>query len=313
MNYKQVIGEAWEFTQENKRLIIWYGFVPSLLTTVVGIFYMAYQFFAFKRSVLFENSKTSFLTELAHYVYDFILRNFQLTIPLIVFGVIFLILYLLLPTLCQASAVQYIARKRNGQPVGIRTSLKHGLLGFLPLFEYHLILKGFGAFSIVTEAAFVLRNLGPGPFEQLLPIFLFIFIVGITLTLFFTFADFFIIIDGKPIMSSIVESSKLVLMHWEKTFFISLLMLIIGLRIILQIIFVLLIPTLVVVIAGYIAMANLAVLGMYVGGIIGIIALLFAAYLGGIVNIFANTVWTFTFLELSNEQIVSARDVVEQR
>jgi len=48
--------------------------------------------------------------------------------------------------------------------------------------------------------------------------------------------------------------------------------------------------------------------GIIIGGIIGAILLVLAAYMNGIVDIFSYTVWTYTFLELTSEEIVSARE-----
>lgn len=312
MNYRQLIAEAWNFTQKNKPLIVWYGFIPSFLTTTFGIFYLMYQFFAFKRSPLFDNAPTSFLHEVSRFVFQFVTTNLQISIPLVVILAIFGLLYLFLPTLLQASAIQFIARRKNGQNVTLGDAFKYGIFAFLPLLEYHLIIKTFGVFSILTEAAFVLRNLGGAIFKILLPLFIFIVVVGIILTLFFTYTDFFIVIDKKGVMRSIGASAKLVILHWQRTFLITILMLIIGLRIILQVIFVLLIPALVLLIAGYLATVKLAQIGFLIGIGIGLIALLFAAYLGGIVNIFSNAVWTYTFLELTSEKETSAREVASE-
>ena len=60
MKHRQIIGEAWSFTQANKKLIVWFAFVPSLLSTVVGVVYVIYQFYSFNSSALFENWQESF-------------------------------------------------------------------------------------------------------------------------------------------------------------------------------------------------------------------------------------------------------------
>ena len=47
------------------------------------------------------------------------------------------------------------------------------------------------------------------------------------------------------------------------------------------------------------------------GGIVGIIALITASYLNGVVDIFSYTVWTKTFLVLTTEKELSARDIMK--
>lgn len=310
MHYRQIIAESWKYTQSNKRLIIWFGFLSSLFTTTVGVGYIAYQFFAFKSSYLFSKEEHSFLNQVVGFIMDFIKANLTLTVPLVIFGIIFAIFYFLYPTLAKAGAIQVIARNKNGQKAGIGTGLRHGMMSFLPLFEYHLLIKTFGFFSILIEMSFVLRNLGPVLFKILLPLFILLIIIGFLLTLLFTYTDFYIVIDNEPIFSAMKKSAKMVIMHWKYTFLISILMIIIGLRIILQVVMVFLIPALIILITGYLATVTLPVTGVIVGGVVGFIALILAAYLTGIVEIFSYTVWTYTFLAVTQEKELSAREAL---
>jgi Cu/Ag efflux pump CusA len=117
------------------------------------------------------------------------------------------------------------------------------------------------------------------------------------------------VIDDKGVFESMKKSGKLVIMHWKHTFLITVLMILIGIRIIIQAVLVFLIPAIVVLITGYIATITIPVTGVIIGGIAGFIALIVAAYLNGIVDIFSYTVWTHTFLEISSEKEVSAREV----
>jgi hypothetical protein len=308
MSYRDIIHEAWVFTQNHKRLIYWYGFLPSIFTTSIGVLYLAYQFLAFKQSELFNHRGHSFLYDAGNFVVKFMAKNSQWGIPLVGIAIVVVLIYFLLPTLAQGAAIQYIARKKNGQEIGVRSSLKYGFLHFLPLLEYHLMIKTFGFFSLLFEGAFVLRNFGVSAFNVLLPFFLIFMIIGLILTLLFTYADFYIVIDNDPVFVSIRKSIRLVIFHWQKTFFITLLMIVIGIRIILQILLLLLVPALILFVGGYVATLTLAALGIAIGCILGILALFFASYLGGVVDIFAYTVWTFTFLELTSEKEISARE-----
>lgn len=312
MNYRQIIAESWRYTQSNKRLIIWFGFVSSLLTTTVGVGYIAYQFFALKNSYLFSNEDHSFLSQVVSFIVDFAKAHFSWTVPMIVFAAVFGILYFLYPTLAKAGAIQTIARNRNGQKAGVGTGLRYGMMSFLPLIEYHILIKTFSFFSILIEMSFVLRNLGPGIFKIFLPVFILLIILGFVLTLLFTYTDFYIVIDHEPVFQAMKKSAKQVIMHWKHTFLISILMIIIGLRIIIQVILVFLIPALIVLITGYLATVTLPVTGVIVGGVVGFVTLILAAYLTGIVDIFSYTVWTFTFLDITQEKEVSARAVVSE-
>lgn len=309
MDYRKVIAESWAYTQNHKKLIIWFGFIPALLTTTVGIGYIGYQFFAFKKSYLFSEGNEGFLNDVVGFIWGFITTHVSWTLPLVIILAVLAVFYLLFPTLAKASAIQTIARNRNGQKAGVGTGLRSGILSFLPLFEYHLIIKTFSFFAILIEMSFVLRNLGP-LFKLFLPIFIILMIVGFLLTVLFTYTDFYIVVDGCSVFKSMKKSAKLVIMHWKHTLLITILMIIIGIRIVIQVIIVFLVPALIVLITGYIATVTLAITGLLVGGIVGFVVLVVAAYLNGIVDIFSYTVWTFTFLEITSEKELSARDVL---
>jgi hypothetical protein len=313
MDYRQIIAESWSYTQKNKRLILWYGFFQSILTTTVGVGYIAYQIFAFKTSWIFDNAEQSSLHQVVYFLWDFIKEHVSWTVPLVIAAIIFGILYFLYPTVAKASAIQMIARNKNHQQAGVGTGFRYGIMSFLPLFEYHMLITTFSFFSILIEMSFVVRNLGPVIFQFMLPVFIVFMVVSIMLTLLFTFSDFFIVIDDKPVFESMKASAKLVIAHWQSTFLITILMIIIGVRIVIQALIVFLIPAIVILVSGYIATIALQVTGVIVGFVIGFIALILASYLNGIVDIFSYSVWTFTFLELTSEKEVSARESVSVR
>jgi hypothetical protein len=308
MDYKNLINDAWTYTQSNKKLIRWFGFLPSILTTTVGAGYIAYQFFAFRESYVFSEEDHSFAYDIVSFLWVFIQDHLSWTFPLVVVVVIFALLYILFPTLAKASAIQVIARHKNGQKAGIGNGLKQGLMTFLPLFEYHILIKTFAFFSILVEMSFVLRNLGPVIFKILMPIFIIFLIIGFILTLLFTYTDFFIVVDGEKVFPAIKKSTRLVILHWKHTFLVTLLMVLIGIRIVIQVIMVFLIPVMVVILTSYLATVLLPATSIIIGGIVGLIAILGAAYMNGIVDIFAYAVWTFTFLYLSEQEELTARE-----
>lgn len=302
MNSRHVIANAWQFTRENPKLMWWYSFIPSLLTTLIGILYLFYQFFSFKRSPLFDDAEKSFLTEIIGMTLGFLGKHGNLLVPAIITVAIILLLYALLPTLAQGALIQTIAKKRSGETLSIGRGLSLGLLAFLPLLEYHLLVKSFSIISLFTEAAFVLRNLGPGALKTLLPVFIMAVIIGLILTLLFTYSEFFIVLDKKPVLKAMGRSAKLVVLSWQHTLLIAILMLIIALRIIINILAVLLVPALLFFSAGFLATVTLTKIGIAIGVAVSLIGLFVATYFTGILNLFANTVWTFTFLELVSEK-----------
>lgn len=311
MKYKETIYEAWQFTQKNKKMILWYGFLPALLTTIVGIFYVTYQILAFKASPLFDDAPRSFAYVVVTTIFDFIRDNISFTVPLIITAIILVIVYFLLPVILDASMIQVIARRKNGQETGLVDGIKYGILRFLPFFEFSLIMRTFSLISISAEAAFVLRNLGPDVFQSFIPVFIIVVTVALVIHILFTFAEYYIIIDDESVMSSIVKSCTLVILNLQKTFILVILMLIIAIRIIIQVVLVIIIPAIVVSALAFYTTVSLPSYGIIVLGIVSVIFLLFAAYLAAVVHVFSVTVWTFTFIDFTSEEHLSAREKIE--
>lgn len=312
MNYREIVAEAWHFTQENRRLAIWYGAVPAFFSTVVGIGYIVYQYYAFLSSKLFLNWERSFLSLLITHGLDFLQQHREVVLPLIVTAVIMLLGYFVIPVICEGALIQLIARRKNGQNVPGKTGLRYGLLSFLPLFEYRLLIQTFSIFSILSTMGMALRNLGWGIMNTLVPIMIFILLVALVTALFLNYAEYYIVIDGEGVFSSISKSFGLVVKHLEETLLLTVLMLIIGVRIIIQLLFVLLIPAVAIGAVYLFATANLPTLGVGLGAGLGVIGLIVAAYLNGIIHTFAVAVWTFTFLKLTSEVESHARDQGEK-
>ncbi len=308
MNYKRVIAEAWEFTQNNKKVILVYAFLPAIIETLAGIIYLGYQFYAFKSSPLYENWQHSFGYVLFVTVLDVLKHNISSIVPIIIVAVIIAILYLLLPAVCEGAIVQLVARKKNGQDVKTRHGIKYGMWSFLPLFEYSMLTRTISLAALLSLMSSVARNLGMNIFNVFIIVFILYAIMSVALTLLFTYTEFFIIIDDRKVFDSISRSCQLVITHLEETIMLTIMMLIISVRILVQIIFVLLIPAIIVASIYLFAATSVPFVGIIVGGVLGLILLYIAAYLSGTIHVFAATVWTFTFLEFTAEQAISARE-----
>ncbi len=308
ISYREIIRDAWSFTQNNKKLIMVYAFIPALLGTLAGILYLIYQYYAIISSPLVENWESSFTIMFVSNVLQVLRDSLSWSWPIIVAVIVIIIAYLIIPSFCEGAIIQQIARKRNKQEVRTRDGIKYGMLSFLPLFEYSWVIRTFSLVSMISWTSFVGRNLGWNVLEAFLPLAIFMAIVGAILTVIFTYSEFFIVIDGCGVIEAISKSSVLVVTHLEETLLLSILMLIISVRIIIQIIFVLLIPAVVAVIIYYVTSAAVPLLAFIAGGIIGALLLYLAAYLNSVIHVFAASVWTYTFLELTHEDYVSARE-----
>ena len=312
MNYREIVAEAWEFTQENKKLAMWYGGFPAFFSTGVGIGYIIYQYYSFLASKLFQNWPRSFTVVVLTNALTFLQHNRGWIFPLIITAIIVAIGYFIVPVLCQGALIQMIARRKNGQFVPGKKGLTYGMLSFLPMFEYSLFVQTFSVVSIFSTLAFALRNLGWGILSTVVPLFIFVLIAALAMAIFLTYTQFFIVIDNQGVFASIAKSFSLVVKHGEETLLLTVLMLIISVRILIQLVLVMLIPAVALGIVYLLTLANLPNLGFLLGGVMTFIGLLGAAYLNGIIHTFAMAVWTFTFLKLTSQVEAHARDKTEE-
>jgi len=307
MNYKKIIAESWRYTQDNKKLIRWFGVFPAFFTTMLSIGTFTYQFFAFRKSHLFSDSDESFLIEVIGFIADFMKIHLSWTIPAVIVVILFVLFNFLLPSFSTAAAIQIIARHKNNQPASITTGIRYGIKNFLEVLEYNALMKTVSFMFLFVEMAFLMRY----SFDLFLlfsPIFALFMIAGMVMSVLFTYAVFYIVIDNDSIFNSMKQSTRLVITNWKHTFLMSILMIVIGIRIVIQIILVFLIPIVIILVIGVLSNIIAPSMSVVIGGVIGAAGLLTASYLNGVVDIFSYTVWTHTFLILTQEKEISARD-----
>lgn len=304
MKYRAIITEAWAITQENKKLIWIYGFIPALLGALFSIGYFSYQFAAFWTSPYIhpdipeEKHALIFLFNLLR---EGLSDYTSLTVLLLVVLTIFGICYLMVPVFAQGALIQILAHKRAGKDLSIAQGITFGFTRFLQLFEYHLALRTFSVIGLAGEAAFVFRNAGPGVFSFVGWFFLLAIIIGFIVTLLFTYAEYYLVIDKEGVVSSMLKSSGLVVRQWHHTFFMLLLMAIIVVRLGLNVLIALLFPLL--ILGPFFLFTSLTTSTIFavVGGIVALVALYFSSYFLATFHVFATGVWTFTFLDLTKE------------
>jgi len=305
MQYRVIISEAWNLTQNNKRLIWAFAFVPAILSTLVGVVYMSYQVAAFWTSPYINpdipEDKHAFRFVLTT-IFELLKTMPGLTVFLLVIVGIVVLGYLMVPVFSQGALIQTLARLRAGQNISIAEGVSFGFSRFLQLFEYHLLVRSFSFFSLLTEMFFAYRNLGPTAFEFFGWVFLLVICVGLLLTLLFTYSEYYIVIDKEGVMASVLKSCGLVMRQWHHTLLMLFLMSVIIVRLALNVLAALLLPLLVVAPLFIFTSLTLAKIGVAIGAVLALVGLYFTSYFLGVFHVFTTGVWTFTFLELTAKE-----------
>ena len=105
-----------------------------------------------------------------------------------------------------------------------------------------------------------------------------------------------------------MDSTILVISNLRKTFLIFVLILLISARIILNVIFILIIPMLVVILGSYFSSVFWNVIGLILIGILGLGILCVSSYLLALFHVFTTAVCVLTFSFLADKEIPTFED-----
>jgi len=306
MDTRLLIKKAWLYTQNRKSLVNVYGILPALLTTIVTVGIVAYQLFSVRQAI-YDPAHPAY-----KYFYDYVLSFFktypELTLPILIAVGVFFLLELLVPIFAEGAVIQLIAREYNKQTVRLRDGIKYGLHYFLVLIELHSVLFFFSFFTIARGAIYLYIYLGESFTRFFMPIIILLSILSIIASLLFAYAENYVVIDEQSIFKSLKSSASLVIYNLKETVLILFLLLLIGLRILFNIVFVLGIPLLISWLVSFILQAQLFLLAKFVAFTLSFISLFIIAKLAGTLFIFTKAVWVFSFLELTKDDNKSARE-----
>lgn len=307
ISYRKLIRKAWDFSQNEKRLMYYYAFLPALITTITGLFYVVYQTLSFKRYFGHEHSV---VYDLVKFGWEFV-AAYPGLIPVFIFiGILIAFLYLFYPSFIEGALIQFIARRYNGQEIKMRRGIGYGARSFFPILEFEGIMSFLSFSALLAYATLTWRTLGFEAFQIVAIILGIAALLSVVLSFLFIYTKYYIVIDDLNVFQAIGKSTNLVIDNWHSTILMLLILFFIGLRILLNIILILIIPGAIFLIGGLFASLALNIVGYVIAGIIGLAGLFLAGYLGGFLSIFTHSVWTFTFLELTGGPDEDARTKV---
>lgn len=173
--------------------------------------------------------------------------------------------------------------------------------GFLPLFEMAILKKVLSPITFFTEFSFLFRYLSQRGDFLFLPFFL-IGVVGIVILFLLSFTTQMIILRGKNTLESVLLSFQLVFSYFWKIFHVFLLFLLVEVRVFLNILLVLLFPMLLIGGTGFFAIFLSEKIGLLLSLCILLFFTVIASYIGGILFVFSEAIWTVAFLRFSEEK-----------
>lgn len=199
----------------------------------------------------------------------------------------------------------------SGAPVSRRTALALGLQSFLRLVEF----KGAVAlFSITSMITYVLlfdfysaRFLdGVSIVREFLPLTVFICVVVATLSVLFTYAEYHFIAQRSTIIDALKRSARLVLFYLSETMLLTMLLVLIFLRTLLNVLLVFVVPGAALAATSFLTIRLAPELNLAILLVVGIVSIWYAARISGVLMVYTHAVWTLTYLHLQtrNDHVV---------
>ena len=299
MTPREIIARAWAMTKAEKKLRRW-GFVHALFETMRSVELLLYQ--AFYMYWYFQNVTVGWLS-----VEMLFFKNLPLwlAITITVFLCILLVLQLFIPTLATGALIGLAAKAYKKEEV--KGGLILGLYNFFPILEVHglFILGNFAA--SITVSSIIIRY-GADVKMLAFGLLALLTIFSVIFRFFASFAEEGIVIRKLGVFDAIGRSFKLIISNIGHVVFVLILLVVISLRIIINAVMIFLLPAIIIGIGFLLGTFLPAVVSYTIATVVGFALLLVLSYFFAYLQTFKQTVWTLTYLELSNKKDL---DVIE--
>ena len=300
MKPRDIIAKSWAITKKEREIRKW-GFAHSLLRTLLNaklFFYqswLGYSYFVLKDPI-------GFMT-----IEKVIWENLPMWLSILIIGffILLVIVEMLFPHMAKGAIIGLAAKSYKKEEV--KGGLVLGIYNFFPLFAVHEILVLSSFTATVTLCSLSLRYggaVGPIACALLATIWLFSNI----LEFFWIFSEEAIVIKKVGIKEGIKQSFKLVISYLGHVVFLFLLLFVILLRIVANLLMIVLVPAIVLSLGLFLATLMPAVVSYTISSILGLTIIGFASYFFAYIEVFRQTVWTITYIELSK---LKDLDVIE--
>lgn len=302
MTPREIIAKAWAMTKKEKSLRRW-GFSSALLETLLNVKLLIYQSWFFYLFVVKGETISFFAME--ELFLEYMPAAVAWTLIIIIFALI--AIELVFPHFAKGAIIGLAAKSHKKQEVN--GGLVLALYNCVPILIVHELFVLGGISTVITLSSLMLRY-GPGGDFMYLPLGLlgFFWLFSNAIHFFAAFAEEAIVIHKLGPFAAIGKSMKLIISHLSHIVFLLILLFVISLRIIINIVMILLIPGVVLGVGLLLTQILSPALSYSIGSAIGLILVVVGSYFFAYVTVFKQTVWTITYLELSQ---LKDLDVIE--
>ncbi|MDD3151034.1 MAG: hypothetical protein PHV68_09425 [Candidatus Gastranaerophilales bacterium] len=290
MNPREIVAKAWTITTREDVLRKW-GFASAFCETIIKTQFLVYQGWILYSYIILKNHGEFFGTA-TKALMDL---PIWLTILIATFAGLVMILEWLFPHFAKGAIVGLAAKSYRKEEM--KGGLVLAVYNFFPLFAVHQLLFVSSITTAITMCSFLLRYGSVAAIPGVI-IVLIAWMISNILEFFWVFSEEAIVLRKVGIGAAIRRSCKLVISYLGHIVFIMLLLFVIMLRIIANLLMVIIIPGAVLGIGFLLALFLPPTISYSLAALLGVGIILAASYLFAYLEIFRQTVWTLTFMEL---------------
>lgn len=300
MDHRAIIAEAYHLSQQYKKPFFLFGFVVAFLTLAVETLWFAWQYVSFKNAPNLTGNDLYFSQLFDRISQAFSTNTSLVTWSIVVVAIIILCAFLLTP-IFEAGLIVLIKRAKDGLEVKKRVGLSEGVFNFFRMFAfYNLVAFVLNILSIFTYATLPLKFVSWGAFYVLLGPAIIWFIGAIVGNALFIYTKFFLVLRKQKVGPAMKSSAQFVIRYLSETFVVFVLMILISLRVLLNILFVFIIPAALTSIILYFVQSLIGY-QYHIIFTLGFLMLIVSSWIYGRFLIFTTAVWELTFLTLEEK------------
>ena len=224
---------------------------------------------------------------------------FWLFLTFMIMLVVIIIVEWLFPHMATGAIIGLAAKSLRKEEV--KGGLVLGIYNFFPIFAIHEFFMLSRVTVLITVCSLILRYGGQAATLGIIVV-ISIYAFSNILRFFFIFAEEAVVIRKEGIRKALKVSFKLVISYLGHIIFLLLLFFIITLRIFINAAMIILVPGVIMGIGYLLTLFLPAVISYTVGSIIGLILIGIASYFFAYLEVFRQTVWTLTYMVLSEKK-----------
>ncbi len=300
MTPREIIAEAWTITRREKTIRRW-GFFSSFFETLFLAKLLIYQ--AWFIYGYLQHRTVGFFDDVL-----WLYNNVSQTAFYSILATFFVLLFIewVFPRLAKGAIIGLTAKAVKKEP------LKGGFIlafyNFVQMFAIHEIFVLGSIANVVTLSSLVLRYVDGDVKFIIVGTLAFFWLLSSILHFLASFAEPAVVVSRESVFAAVGTSFKFIVSYTGHVLFLWLLLFVISIRIVINVVFALLIPAIVIGLG--VALINVLspLATILITSSIGLILIFIASYFFAYLHVFKDAVWTITYIELKKNKDLTVID-----